>query len=99
MEKDPQNEMIPIPEGLERRLLSSIDRWRECLTKGLAGALAAVLLAVGLTARLAAPAVQPARDSFTDPLAAYQEAGKALELLVENLERGLTIIDNPTDNE
>ena len=42
--------MIPIPEGLERRLLSSIDRWdrRECLTKGLAGALAAVLLAVGL---------------------------------------------------
>lgn len=97
MEDDHKTEMIPVPEDIEARLLEIIDTWdrQERARKRIVAAAAflCLFLAAGITFRIHSAPEPSARENISDPVLACQEAGKALELLVENLERGLSLID------
>ena len=90
--------MIPIPEDLEARLTAKIDAWarRERIRNRSVAAAVAVCLAVaaGITSRILLAPAPPVPESISDPVLACQEAGRALEMLVENLERGLSVVNN-----
>lgn len=97
MDKDNKTEMIPIPEGLEERLTAKIDGWarQERIRRRSAAAAVAIFvaLAAGITFRIGSAPAPTVQESISDPVLACQEAGKALEQLVENLERGLSAIE------
>ena len=103
MDKDDKTEMIPIPEGLEARLTAKIDVWarQERLRKRSAAAAVSicVALAAGITFRIGSAPPSIVRESISDPVLACQEAGKALDQLVGNLERGLSVIENTKNHE
>lgn len=103
MEKDDKTEVIPIPEGLEARLTARIDAWarQERIRKRSATAAFAVCLALaaGVTLRILSAPAPSVPEPISDPVLACQEAGKALEQLVDNLERGLSVIENTSNHE
>ena len=97
MEYDHKTEMIPVPEDIEARLMAKIDTWdrQERARKRFVAAAAflCLFLAAGITFRIHSAPEPSVGGTISDPVLACQEAGKALEQLVGNLERGLSLID------
>ena len=98
-------EQIPIPEGLEERLLAKIDEWEQEETKQKAqrrrllpsalrymavAASVALVLGVGLHLMRQDEVTNLAeQDTYQDPMLAQQEAERALNLLAYNLNKGM----------
>lgn len=98
-------EQIPIPEGLEERLLAKIDEWEQEETKQKAqrrrllpsalcymavAASVALVLGVGLHLIRQDEVTNLAeQDTYQDPMLAQQEAERALNLLAYNLNKGM----------
>lgn len=93
-------ERIPIPEGLEERLSAKIDEWdaasrivalrpKHNARKYIAFAASFILVCgIGLYFALA-PTNKGTIDTYDDPLLACQEAENALQLLANNLNKGM----------
>ena len=100
-------EQIPIPEGLEERLLAKIDQWEReeqkarqhavmprVLRYAAVAASLALVLGVGLHLMRQDEETNLAeQDTYQDPIKARQEAERALNLLAVNLNKGMSHLE------
>lgn len=95
---------IPIPEELEKHLSMKIDEWeakekrssRGNRIKTALNIAAGLIIVFGMGVYIYnKESVNPARtDTYKDPRLAYKEAENAIELLADNLNRGMEQYNN-----